>query len=200
MYRSPKAGNFEFSSDPDDADDEETPKKTSPVRGKRLKKVKDDSIEETTKKIKTMKIIEVDDMLCEKCGKRTYLPFEYMENIGISLCNECTIKKSGHGNCEKLNCAVCMEIAKELLNRREVSSLFKAKKLVIVKDSEREGRHNISLPILKESKSLNRSLPLMKKREETKPKLNSTIMTVPCKKELNSSLIVKKRFTLSKKK
>ena len=106
-------------------------------------------------------------MLCTDCGTRTFLPFEYMDAVGKSLCDNCTIKDSGHEECEVPDCQTCINVANQLLNRREVSKLFRERKLIVVRDTSQE------------EMLLNRSMPLPKAVHKISPnrrKLNRSAL------------------------
>jgi len=99
-----------------------------------------DYIKDTIQMVQSKVILEdeADDVKCVNCGNRTYLPYEYMENVGISLCNECTVKSSGHAECEAPYCVPCQDVAKILDNRMEISKLFQEGSLIIVTEEENQ--------------------------------------------------------------
>lgn len=103
-------------------------------------------------------IEEVNDMPCDICGQRTYLPFEYMENVGESLCKECMTKESGHEDCTIDECSKCLEIAAEVVNRETIAYLFCTNQLAIAKNDTPA----VESP---SKKSLNRSLATSDKVE-----------------------------------
>lgn len=97
-------------------------------------------------------------MPCDICGERTYLPFEYMENVGESLCNDCMVLKSGHEDCEIEKCAICIQIAKEMVDRSQISYLFCTSQLAVVRDGPDISRSSQSPSKNPEETHLNRSL------------------------------------------
>ena len=69
--------------------------------------------------------IEQDDIICEKCGARTYLPQDYAETTkNPALCDSCMIKDSGHENCIDSECKMCMDMANLIDERRLISQSF----------------------------------------------------------------------------
>ena len=69
--------------------------------------------------------IEQDDIICERCGARTYLPQDYTETTkNPALCDSCMIKDSGHENCIDPECKKCMDMANIIDERRLISQSF----------------------------------------------------------------------------
>ena len=62
------------------------------------------------------------------------LPYEYMETVGISLCNDCTVIRSGHANCQIPNCQDCLHVAENIAERGDISKQFQEGTLIIGND------------------------------------------------------------------
>jgi len=81
-----------------------------------------------------------DDALCSVCGKRTYLPLVYHQNLVDAkflkdvCCDECLIVASGHSECEKEICERCETIANEISNRDVIKEEFANGTLIVEED------------------------------------------------------------------
>lgn len=71
-------------------------------------------------------IEEADDLICFKCGARTYLPAQYAEQNPDEEfnCNDCMVAKSGHENCEMPSCYICQGLAIQIQRRLNISRMF----------------------------------------------------------------------------
>ena len=67
---------------------------------------------------------EEDDVKCQECGARTYLPYDYVTTECIPLCNDCMVSISGHENCVQPNCSECVTIINKIVQRTEISQAF----------------------------------------------------------------------------
>ena len=72
------------------------------------------------------KIISMeDDVKCQVCQMRMYLPYDYFANGNdVTLCDDCYILYSGHTDCEKQDCRECLKIAKTIKNRWKIATDF----------------------------------------------------------------------------
>ena len=80
----------------------------------------------------------VDDALCDNCGQRTFLPKEFLNSIANPLCDQCLVTESGHSDCEIENCPTCIQLAKEMSERAEISELFAQGLLIYSPGSEEQ--------------------------------------------------------------
>ena len=78
--------------------------------------------------------------LCSVCGKRTYLPLVYHQNLVDAkfvkdvCCDKCLIVASGHAECEKETCGRCEIVANEISNRDVIKAEFANGTLIVEED------------------------------------------------------------------
>ena len=100
-----------------------------------------------------IQIHEEDDVKCQNCNARTYLPYSY-ENQGIpgTYCFVCVAKYlsdvTGHENCADPNCNVCLKLAQKLDDRQRHSQAF-------INGSLMQGVNNQEFVVLNENKPQN---------------------------------------------
>lgn len=77
-----------------------------------------------------VEVDHVDDAVCQICSRRTFLPMEFFSLRASILCNQCLVSESGHDDCEVDQCQICPELASQILERVEISNLFRRGQLI----------------------------------------------------------------------